>query len=613
MEQSKSTLDTIKKQHFWILLALVFVLGVVIAVLAKSAVDKQFAARKTALEGQKSSMQTLSGDSLHPNDKTITDLEAMVLVEKQSVFSAWEEMRAQQQENLEWPQDLESDFLDAVDGQSRADAIRVLSRDFGLREIYLTFIKEHYPAMLELVERRHREQAVEEDGVLGPWEDIPEPALESAAARPPAAPGIGGGGYGGEMGMGGGEMDGEGYGGEMGGGYGGGDEYGMGGGSGFGGSEDEYGMGGGQGMMGGGQGMMGTGGIPAGMVPATGIRIKSRNNGKVIWRSPEIYRITSEPEGGRWQRIPYAGQIWLAQEDLWVYETLLRVITKTNELAKSHFDAPIQEIIQLDIGRYAAAKISQPTYGVFGASLSGAGYDMEGMGEMDGMDGEGDMGMDGGSMGIASTGNPEEDKQKLLMDYRYVDSLGVPLGADDEVSYVEFNMMPVHMLLKIDQMAIPEFLVNCANSSMPIDIRIVRLAPDKSRPFPISQFIQSTSTGEEGGEMGMGMGMGGGMGGMGGGMGGMDGESEYGNDYGGGDGEYGMGGGQNSSVRELDPYGESHMIVEVQGVIYIYNEPDFALVGTGAGSSEDDTEADSGDSTVDDTGVPQVGTSAQGV
>jgi hypothetical protein len=604
MEQSKSTLDTIKKQHFWILLALVFVMGVVVAVLAKSAVHKKFAERKSALESLQSSMQSLSSDSLHPNDETIGELEVMVMDEKKSVFDAWEEMRRQQQDKLDWPEDLGDDFLGAIRGKSREEVINVLRRDVGLREIYLGFIQEHYPQMLELVERRHHEKAIEQDNVLGEWEDIADPALVSAAMSPtpPTLPGGGsGGGYGGDMG--GGEMD-MGMGMGMGGGeYGGEGEYGMGG-SDYGmGMDNEMGMGGsdmGMGMGGSGMGMRG--GMPPGMTPASGIVVKTRFNGKVNWRVPEIYRITSEPEGGRWQRIPYANQIWLAQEDLWVYETLLRVISKTNERSKSHFDSPIQEIIRLDIGRYASAKISQPTYGVFGASLSATdmSYDMDGMeGEYE-TEMDGDMGM---GMGFASTGNPETDKEKLLLNYRYVDAAGVPLGADDPVSFVEFNMMPVHMILKIDQLSIAEFLINCANSSMPIDIQSVRLAPDKSRPFPISQFRQAVSTGMEGEDEGMGMDMGMSMGGgeFGSGMG-----DEYGSEYGdmGMGDEMGMGGMQNA-IRELDPYGESHMIVEVQGVIYIYNEPDFDLVGTGAGVQDEESDA----SSVDATGVPQAGTS----
>ena len=45
----------------------------------------------------------------------------------------------------------------------------------------------------------------------------------------------------------------------------------------------------------------------------------------------------------------------MAQEDLWVYETLLRLVRKVNEGATSQANAPIKKIVALDIGKDSAA------------------------------------------------------------------------------------------------------------------------------------------------------------------------------------------------------------------------------------------------------------------
>ena len=51
----------------------------------------------------------------------------------------------------------------------------------------------------------------------------------------------------------------------------------------------------------------------------------------------------------------------------------------------------------------------------------------------------------------------------------------LPVGTDPP--FWEFKMMPVYLHLKIDQRKIPELLVECANSTMPVEIKKVRINP----------------------------------------------------------------------------------------------------------------------------------------
>ena len=150
-------------------------------------------------------------------------------------------------------------------------------------------------------------------------------------------------------------------------------------------------------------------------------------------------------------------------------------------------------------------------------------------------------------------------------------------------------MMPVCLELIVDQRKIPDIFVECANSTMPIDIKLVRYNPVNAR------------TGLLGGSMGGGMGgmdmggssMGSPSGLPGGGMGGSSmsrpGGGAGGSGRGGsmsGPGGMGSDGGMGAAAEQLSGfevggkigvYGSDAVMIQVVGVIYLYNEPDPSL------------------------------------
>jgi hypothetical protein len=88
----------------------------------------------------------------------------------------------------------------------------------------------------------------------------------------------------------------------------------------------------------------------------------------------------------------------------------------------------------------------------------------------------------GGSSGSTAGLTDEQIRQKVI-DWRYVDDKGTPLTYDASASplwakhpYAEFKIMPVHMILVMDQNRLPRLLVECANSKMPIEVRKVRIS-----------------------------------------------------------------------------------------------------------------------------------------
>lgn len=156
---------------------------------------------------------------------------------------------------------------------------------------------------------------------------------------------------------------------------------------------------------------------------------------------------------------------------------------------------------------------------------------------------------------------------------RYVDATGNPLPPSATQPFAEFKMMPVRMRLTVDQRKLDKLLVNCANSDMPIKIVRVLIRPG-----------QGTQTG-----------------GM---MDGMSPMSTMGSEYGSEGGTYGMGEGYTpeSSGAEYGPAaygsggsspagpgmtqgqtGSNDVPVLIEGVIYIFNPPDFSMLGKEGG------------------------------
>jgi hypothetical protein len=261
----------------------------------------------------------------------------------------------------------------------------------------------------------------------------------------------------------------------------------------------------------------------------------------------------------------------LAQEDLWVCQALLRVISNCYEGAAKDkpSTAVVKRIEHLDIGRDAAFAWMEaeraltpggparppgmpgtgPTgpggmSGPGGAAGPGGMMGPGGMGPgmmQPGMMGPGaggagmmQPGMLGPRTGLSPTMTEEQIKQALVAG-RYVDDKGMPLPYDAPSTYyvkhpfAEFKLMPVRMSLVMDQRRIPKLLVECANSNMPIEVRRVRILT-----------VAGTT-----------------------GMPGMAATPA---------------GGQSEDVSSLD------IPVEIQAWIYIYNPPDEKNLGKGAAS-----------------------------
>lgn len=192
--------------------------------------------------------------------------------------------------------------------------------------------------------------------------------------------------------------------------------------------------------------------------------------------------------------LPTANQVWVTQEDLWVYETLLNVIAKTNKArnATRPDNTAVRAILTLEVGRAS----SSSTMGSSGQVLMPQGTGGSGMGRGGEFGGEmgGELGMTdrGGEMammerggegfGMEGTdmmgmGTDGATADAAVLAYRYLDDTGQPLADGSGSLGAEYRQLPIYMSLMMDQRWIPHLLIECANAALPIEVKQVRVNP----------------------------------------------------------------------------------------------------------------------------------------
>lgn len=290
----------------------------------------------------------------------------------------------------------------------------------------------------------------------------------------------------------------------------------------------------------------------------------------VFWSEEDQQRIRSELD---WPTTQSHWRIWVTQEDLWVYETMLRAIAATNEAKGSDrvSNAAISYIGALQVGRDAAKESRTPgrikRLENAGSLLSGGEFgesmDRSGGGER-GMPGEGmGEGLDFGGAGGGDGQLPPAEEKAFRLSGRYIDSEGLPVPITPDEQPLEpgafgqeVKRLPVRMALKMDIRWLTMLMTQLANADLQIKVTEVRVGIDPS-----------ASGGGFSGERG---------GGRGGGFGGERGFGGFG----------GGGGVENILVFNRKPFDKT---VVIQGVVLIFNPPEKAVLrGEGDGASADE-------------------------
>jgi len=312
-------------------------------------------------------------------------------------------------------------------------------------------------------------------------------------------------------------------------------------------------------------------GGPETMYGGSGVAGAPRDEGPLVtWDTSSQEKLLSDLfpwRGGQ----PTTLDVLYSQENLWILRQLMQIVATVNGDAGQRFQAKIRGINRISIGRSVptvAGTISKPARaggaGAQGLDMFGGsdGGMMEGMPAMDMMGGSGAGMMGEGAMGGAPAAAVDPG------DNRYVDTQGVPVTASQLRSALSSNSptdafmavakrVPVMMTFKMDQRSVPELLAVCGSVPLMVEVKHVRI-------LPASGVGAMTGSGGAADSMGSSA--------LGPTMGGAPGGDMYGS---GSEGSFGAAApGAGASERfPLD------MLVEVYGIIYIYNPPQIESLG----------------------------------
>jgi len=280
---------------------------------------------------------------------------------------------------------------------------------------------------------------------------------------------------------------------------------------------------------------------------------EARFKGIVDWSSADRDALVKRYD---WSSTPSNQQVRLAQEDYWIYQSLLDIIAAVNKGAgaTSPTNAAISKIELLKIAQDAfdsgipvidlLAKEAFPPTGESGTQPK-----------------------------PPSAASPDED----LLRHRYAGFDGKPLEVPEENA--EFKLIPVRLRLVMDQRRIPDFLVACANSPLPVEVRQVRFNPGSTAGRGA---MGSGDAAPSGGSLGPRASMGAPSGGTSGTLAGPTTGASAGK----------------SAQAAVDVYVAT---VEFRGVIYFFTAPNKELLGGGTGEGEeaagDDTGTSGGETT----------------
>jgi len=171
----------------------------------------------------------------------------------------------------------------------------------------------------------------------------------------------------------------------------------------------------------------------------------------VIWGDYDRIRRKLVRKGKK----PTSIWVWVTQEDLWIYQTLLTVIDKTNDGATGPHNATVSVIEHMDVGKPAASEAA--AVGRLAAKEQGPTAQEVAREEM--------------------RSQREATEEAELLDNRYVDENGKPIKATDAVKASEYKRVPVLLKVRMDPGKIHRLIVECANADLPVEVQQVRMNP----------------------------------------------------------------------------------------------------------------------------------------
>ncbi|HEX3655186.1 MAG TPA: hypothetical protein VHV55_05245 [Pirellulales bacterium] len=224
------------------------------------------------------------------------------------------------------------------------------------------------------------------------------------------------------------------------------------------------------------------------------------------------------------QEIPSDLRVRVTQEDMWVFQSMIDLVVRLNDGATDTLAATVKRIDKLELAQWAVADAQKNPGADLKAKKAEGENEIAAAAPMAPMAGEQAI--------VALPGAQDHKEDKWLLEGRYLDQKNQPISADDALKnppFAEFKQMFVSMQFVMDQRRIPELLAECANSPLRIEPRQVLMKfmdIDHKAKVSEGEFVENSGP-----------------------------------------------------HLERGPY---DCVLEIRGIVYIYNEPQEAKLGTGS-------------------------------
>lgn len=195
--------------------------------------------------------------------------------------------------------------------------------------------------------------------------------------------------------------------------------------------------------------------------------LQPQYRGMIMWKNfDQIFQRL------KFDRTPSTRQMRYAQEDLWVLSAIFAAMAETNPKVEpgtedAYKKAKIKEIIDLQIGQRVPPPSTRIMDWLKAAVQAGGG--------------EGPQALVPATEQQQQANLPQSIDDRLKH-RRYITLDGKPLAFNEDSPSPEFKLMPVYMVLLMDQRRLPALLANFANSELPIITRFQLYPPDAPLP-----------------------------------------------------------------------------------------------------------------------------------
>jgi len=150
MDQLRTALGWLKRNHFWVLSALIPLIALGCWWSASGKLSAMYDTNEKLIKAEFTNLKTEHDKPFHPNEVINQRQGTEVNKQSESVLKLWQQLYDKQRESvLKWPPQLSKEFRDEVEKKQFGDNITTFNRN-----VYQNYIEQHFPELPKIVGAR---------------------------------------------------------------------------------------------------------------------------------------------------------------------------------------------------------------------------------------------------------------------------------------------------------------------------------------------------------------------------------------------------------------------------------------------------------------------------